>query len=93
MGKISCICGEVLGDSLVPNPIKYLMMKDESFDSFFEYHLGETRIMNEGNLNDVVTDLYLTMIKARECPKCKRFWVFKNGSNSARSCYECKGEI
>jgi hypothetical protein len=65
MPSIICKCGEKLRYGEIPNPIEWLTISDEAYDSY------------EGKIDS--EDLYREMKSILRCPWCGRLWAFWNG--------------
>ena len=70
MPRARCECGETLAWSQYPNPIEWLIISDEKFDSF-----------GPGKINR--SAVYRSMAHALRCPRCRRLWISWNGFDEA----------
>ena len=73
MPSINCKCGTKLGYGEIPNPIEWLTISDEAFDSF------------EGEVDSEV--IYREMKNILKCPICGRLWFFWNGFGNEPTSY------
>lgn len=65
MSKINCNCGHLIDSSKIPNDIEYWIFSDK------EWQENQLKAENCESLND-------SNIESYKCPKCNRFYFFRN---------------
>ena len=73
MPGIECKCGKKLDYGKIPNPIEWLMISDEAYDSY------------AGMIDSEI--LYQDMKSILKCSDCGRLWVFWDGFKGDPACY------
>ena len=76
MARIGCKCGELLCNSLMPNDIQYWVYSDNKMDE-----ICTNSSIDVDELSDIEDyEVWL-------CPKCKRLYIFENGSQTVKYVY------
>jgi hypothetical protein len=79
MPSIACKCGSRLSFGEIPNPIEWLMISDDDFDTFPE--------------KVDASEIYANVTHMLKCTNCNRLWIFWNGFQSAPTSYMPEGII
>jgi hypothetical protein len=86
MPKITCLCGETINLSQIPNPHGFKVISERIFDALVE-HLAEAYAQSASQTEfekRVYERLYLKthgIAQAYECPACGRLAIFAHPSD------------
>ncbi|MCL1791548.1 MAG: hypothetical protein FWG40_09435 [Peptococcaceae bacterium] len=75
MSRMSCKCGNVLSNSLIPNDIELRVYTDKEWDAILEADTIET------------WKIPLPKYDVWKCPACERLYFFEDGSEKAIKVY------